>query len=154
MTQPADLHAQIVEVFHCTNQDERVRIAKAWCDSYAADLSEYVRRTSLPSIALIIASLIDTDHPLLVSPGRGVMYGATACALIVLGLEINQFSIGSNEANAMIIRLTRKLRAVESSGKVPVAAVENPVEESGKTGRLSTRKPGFMQINIRGRQIS
>jgi hypothetical protein len=133
-----DLNDQIIEVFTSTTQAERVQIAKAWVDSYASDLSEYVTRTGLPPIALIVASLIDTDHPLLVSPGRGVMYPAVLCALIVLGLELNQVAIGSTEAAALIIRITRKFRVVENCGKVPKMPVDKPVEDAGTSGGFST----------------
>lgn len=83
-----DFANEIVEVFRKTTQDERRKIALDWClgDYQIAD--GYSARGLLP-IAVIVAVLIDIDHPLLVSPGRGVMYGAVGCAVQVLTVEMN-----------------------------------------------------------------
>lgn len=66
-----------------TTQNERREIAKQWCAgdySYHRNIAEF---HGLLPIALLIASLMDIDHPLLVS-GRGVVYNSIKCAEIIL----------------------------------------------------------------------
>jgi len=66
-----------------TTQDERRAIAEQWCAgdySYHHPIAEF---HGLLPIALLIASLMDIDHPLLVS-GRGVAYNSIACATILI----------------------------------------------------------------------
>lgn len=66
-----------------TTQAERQAIAEQWC---AGDYSYHhpiAEKHGLLPIALIIAALIDIDHPLLIS-GRGVAYNSIACATIII----------------------------------------------------------------------
>ena len=63
---------------------ERKEIAELWCKgNYAHHHTIAAERRLLP-IALLVASLIEIDHPLLVSQGRGVMYNAMNCAIIIV----------------------------------------------------------------------
>ncbi|MCQ3938442.1 MAG: hypothetical protein DPW18_15545 [Chloroflexi bacterium] len=82
------LMLQVVEVYRKTTQEERRDIAVKWClgDYQIAD--GFGARGLLPG-AVIIAALIDVEHPLLVSPGRGLMYGAVGCMVKILEVEIN-----------------------------------------------------------------
>lgn len=81
------MHDAIIEVFRRTTQDERKKIAIDWCLGEYDAPDRFSERGLLP-IAVIIAALIDIEHPLLVSPGRGLMYGATGCVVVVLGVVI------------------------------------------------------------------
>jgi len=78
---------QVIEVFHKTTQEERQEIAQQWCMRNYQHVYEYSSTGLLP-IALIIASLIDIDHPLLCSPARGVMYNVLKCSILVLRVEL------------------------------------------------------------------
>lgn len=95
----------VIEAFTVTTPEEREFIAKAWSLDYAVDLSDFVKRTGLPPVALKVASLIDTESPLLVSPGRGVMYSATACAVVITALRITGIQINTPECQELISRL-------------------------------------------------
>jgi hypothetical protein len=81
------LNDQILQAFRETTREQRSEIARQWCLKNFAHIEEF-RHLSSPPIALIIASLIDMDHPLLVSSGRGVMWSAMKCALLVLRVEL------------------------------------------------------------------
>lgn len=82
----------IAEVFRRTTQEERRQIARDWClgDYQAGDA--YAPRGLTP-IAAIVAALIDIEHPLLVSPGRGLMYSFVGCAVEVLRVEIRKEAV-------------------------------------------------------------
>ena len=73
-----------------TTQTERREIAEKWC---AGDYNFHhiiaSQRKLLP-VALLIASLIDIDHPILVSPGRGVMLSSTDCALRIMEIMLKK----------------------------------------------------------------
>ena len=99
---------QIIAVWEKTNKEDREFIAQAWAMDYSIDLKEFVTNTGLPPIALIVASLIDTEHPLLVSPGRGVMYSAVGCAVIVIGLMATGAKIGTPLCMDVIAKLVPK----------------------------------------------
>ena len=66
-----------------TTQAERREVAEMWCAGDYSHHRNIAARHGLQPIALIIAALIDIDHPLLVS-GRGVAYNSIKCALIVI----------------------------------------------------------------------
>lgn len=79
----------VINAFRMTTRDERKKVALDWCLSDYAAAAEYARRDLLP-IAVVVAALIDIDHPLLCSPGRGVMFCMLECALKVFAVEIHQ----------------------------------------------------------------
>ena len=87
-----DFIDQIIEAYKKTTHEERQKVAQDWClgDYNAAD--SYKVRGLVP-IALIIAALDDIEHPLLVSPGRGLMYSAVGCAVVVLTVEIRNEAV-------------------------------------------------------------
>lgn len=63
---------------------ERREIAETWCNgNYAHHHTIAAERRLLP-MALLITSLIEIDHPLLVSKGRGVMYNSVDCAVTIM----------------------------------------------------------------------
>lgn len=107
---------QVIEAFRLTTSTERELIAKLWCQNYQADLSEYTQRTQLPPIALIISSLIETENELLVSPGRGVMYGAIGCWVLVAAVAITGVKIGTPECEEVI----RKFPLAKKPKQIPV----------------------------------
>jgi hypothetical protein len=83
------MDAEIVRCFidnfgrEATTSQERFETASQWCmGNYGYPIQIATEKGLLP-IALIIACLIDVEHPLLVSPGRGVMYSSTACEVII-----------------------------------------------------------------------
>src|SRR5687768_8022022 len=76
---PFLIEDQIIAAFEKTSKEDREYIAQTWAMNYMFDISDFVAHTGLPPIALKVASLIDTEHPLLVSPGRGVIYSAVGC---------------------------------------------------------------------------
>lgn len=86
------LMLQVVEVYRKTTQEERRDIAVKWClgDYQIAD--GFGVRGLLPG-AVIIAALIDVEHPLLVSPGRGLMYGAVGCMIKILEVELTNTAV-------------------------------------------------------------
>jgi len=66
-----------------TTPAERQDVARQWCAGDYSHHRDIARKHGLQPIALIIAALIDIDHPLLTS-GRGVAYNSMQCALIVI----------------------------------------------------------------------
>lgn len=79
-----------------TTQAERQAIAEQWC---AGDYSYHhpiAEKHGLLPIALIIAALVDIDHPLLIS-GRGVAYNSIQCSIII----INTMNKGETVAQPM-----------------------------------------------------
>lgn len=87
------MHDAIIDVFRKTTQEERKKIALDWCLGEYDAPNQFVGRELLP-IAVIIAALIDIEHPLLVSPGRGLMYGVTGCVVVVLGVVLRGEAVG------------------------------------------------------------
>src|SRR3990172_8775795 len=68
-----------------TTQAERREVAEQWC---AGDYSHHMsiaHKHGLLPIALLIAALIDIDHPLLVS-GRGVAYNSIQCSILIMNV--------------------------------------------------------------------
>ena len=66
-----------------TTQAERAEVARQWC---AGDYSHHypiAEKHGLLPIALLIAALIDINHPLLNS-GRGTCFNSIQCAVIIL----------------------------------------------------------------------
>lgn len=102
------LEDQVITAFTKTTPEERTYIAESWVINYKIDLTDISKRSGLPPIAIKIASLIDADHPLLVSPGRGVMYSAMGCAIIIIGIQITEFPLNSPECEELIAKLTKK----------------------------------------------
>jgi hypothetical protein len=66
-----------------TTPAERQEVARQWCAGDYSHHRDIARRHGVQPIALIIAALIDIDHPLLTS-GRGVAYNSMQCALIIM----------------------------------------------------------------------
>jgi hypothetical protein len=66
-----------------TTQAERREVAEMWCAGDYSHHRNVAAKHGLQPIALIIAALIDIDHPLLVS-GRGVAYNSIKCAMIII----------------------------------------------------------------------
>lgn len=95
----------VIKAFQLTTIEERQFIAEAWQINYEVDLSDFVQRTGLPPVALKIASLIDTESPLLVSPGRGVMYSAMGCAVIITALRITGIQPHGPQCEELLSRL-------------------------------------------------
>lgn len=68
-----------------TTPAERKDIAEQWCGGdYSHHLTLAHQRGLLP-MALLVASLIDIEHPLLVSQ-RGVLYNSLKCSIIILNV--------------------------------------------------------------------
>jgi hypothetical protein len=66
-----------------TTPEERREVADRWC---AGDYEHHIgvaNKHRLLPIALLIAALIDIDHPLLVS-GRGVAFNSIQCAVEII----------------------------------------------------------------------
>ena len=73
---------------------ERKDTAEQWCKgNYAHHHTIATQRRLLP-IALLIASLIEIDHPLLVS-GRGVAYNAVDCAMIIMEVMLKNQDVAT-----------------------------------------------------------
>jgi hypothetical protein len=68
-----------------TTPAERREVAERWCAGDYEYHHPIARKHGLLPVALIVASLIDIDHPLLTS-GRGVAYNALDCAIIVTNI--------------------------------------------------------------------
>jgi len=74
---------------------ERQEIGTAWCNGdYAHHHTIATKRRLLP-MALLIASLIEMDHPLLVSQGRGVLYNSVDCAVIIMEVMLKNQAVAS-----------------------------------------------------------
>lgn len=101
------IEEQVIKAWDLTTDRDRKYIAHMWCVNRDVDLSDYVSKTSLPRVALVVCSLIDTEHPLLVSPGRGVMWSAMGCAVIVLAVHIMGVVPSSLECYQLVSRLTQ-----------------------------------------------
>lgn len=65
-----------------TTPAERREVAERWCSGDYTYHHAIAFQHGLLPIALLIAALIDIDHPLLVS-GRGVVFNSLQCAVIV-----------------------------------------------------------------------
>jgi len=73
---------------------ERREIAELWCKgNYSHHHTIATKRRLLP-IALLIASLLEIDHPLLVS-GRGVVYNAVDCAIILMEVMLKNQAVAT-----------------------------------------------------------
>lgn len=68
-----------------TTPAERREVAARWCAGDYDYHHAVARKHALLPIALIVAALIDIDHPLLCN-GRGVNYNALDCAVIVTNI--------------------------------------------------------------------
>jgi hypothetical protein len=82
---------QVVKVFRVTTYEERKKIATDWCMSFALPkaLSE---KWDLTPMALLVASMIDIEHPLLVSE-RGVIYGLLHCSIVLLRTHLRGVAV-------------------------------------------------------------
>lgn len=107
---------QICEVWEKTSKEDREFIAQAWSMNYMFDISDFVKHTGLPPIALKVASLIDTEHPLLVSPGRGVIYSAFGCAVVVMAVEIANVRVGTPQCLEILAKVLPKPSLVRRPG--------------------------------------
>jgi hypothetical protein len=74
---------------------ERRDIAEQWCKGNYVHHHEIASKRRLLPIALLIASLIEIDHPLLVSPGRGVVYNAVDCAVIIMDVMLKNKAVAT-----------------------------------------------------------
>jgi hypothetical protein len=75
-----------------TTPAERQEIAERWC---AGDFEHHHTIAALHGllpIALIIAALIDIEHPLLVS-ARGVLYNSLQCSMVILQVMKDRQSV-------------------------------------------------------------
>jgi hypothetical protein len=90
-----ELEDQIIKVFEYEyiNTQERFEIARRWCMGNYEYHRQIAAKKNLLPIALLIACLVDIDHQLLVSPGRGVMYSSMKCAEIVLDVMLHQKAV-------------------------------------------------------------
>ena len=77
---------QVLRVFQKTTREERAQVARAWCFDFYTPVIEAERARVVP-MAVLVAALIDIDHPLLVAP-RGVLYGLLECSIIILQAEL------------------------------------------------------------------
>lgn len=118
------IEEQVIEAFTKTTRGERGYIADLWCKNYAVELGDFVKRTGLPRIALVIAALIDTDNPLLVSPGRGVMWSAIGCYVVVAAVQITEVPLRSPQLNALIAAL-----AIDSADPAVIEVEDWPVKQ-------------------------
>jgi len=66
-----------------TTQEERREVARQWCAGDYNFHHSLAEKHGLLPIALLIAALIDIDHPLLNS-GRGTCFNSIECAVIIL----------------------------------------------------------------------
>ncbi len=65
-----------------TTQAERKEVAERWCAGDYHHHRMIAAQHGLLPMALLIAALIDIDHPLLTS-GRGVAYNSLQCSIII-----------------------------------------------------------------------
>jgi len=75
-----------------TTQDERRDIAERWCRGDFEHHIEVAGKHELPPIALLIAALIDMDHPLLCS-ARGVVYNSLEAGLILTDIMLKRLGV-------------------------------------------------------------
>ncbi len=95
-----------------TTPAERREVAERWCaGDYEFHHSIAVKHGLLP-IALIVAALIDIDHPLLVS-GRGVAYNSIECAVIVINIMRTRGNVA--QPLPVILSTSRLLKESEKS---------------------------------------
>lgn len=89
------LEDQICKVFidERTKPEERFEIARRWCMGDYEYHRQFAAEKRLLPIALLVACLLDIEHPLLVSPGRGAMYSAMKCAEIVLSVMLHNIPV-------------------------------------------------------------
>lgn len=82
------IHEKLVRVFRLTSQEDRLDIAIRWCTSFDVDEKFTINR-DIEAIYFILAALIDVEHPLILS-GRGLMYGFTACIVLILNVSLRR----------------------------------------------------------------
>ena len=75
-----------------TTSGERCEVARLFCMNVCAEFPEFEDREIVP-ISLILASLLEIEHPLIVSEARGMMYSLVGCEArilmaILLGTEL------------------------------------------------------------------
>lgn len=129
------IEEQVIQAFLLTTAEDRSKIAEIWNIDRNTDVAEYTEKTKLPPIALIIASLIDTESPILVSPSRGVMWSAMGCWIVVAAFAITGTPLNGSEAQKLLNLVTSQKDSPvakpkltgRNNKKLYTMPVENPV---------------------------
>ena len=74
---------------------ERKDIAEQWCKGNYVHHHDLAARHRLLPIALLIASLIEVEHPLLVSPARGVLHNSVDAAILLMEIMLKKQPVAS-----------------------------------------------------------
>ena len=76
---------QVVSVFRQTTQEERLEAARAWCGNFS-NPDALAARTGTSAIAVLVAALVDIEHPLV---GNRRNVSVTSAALDILTAELS-----------------------------------------------------------------
>lgn len=68
--------------------DELFDVAEKWCRKDYEHHQVVAAEHGLVPIALLLAALLHVDHPLLISPSRGIMFGFLRCTAEIIMVEI------------------------------------------------------------------
>ncbi len=80
-----------VFVMGATSEDERRFIAYQWCSGNYEYVHEFCeRKPNLLPIAVLVAALLDIEHPLLVVNGKMLWASLTLCSIEVLRVELQR----------------------------------------------------------------
>lgn len=96
-----------------TTQEERRLVAERWCAGDYDHHRELAKERGLLPVALVIASLIDIDHPLLCS-ARGVTMNSVEAAIAVTNAMFKKLVVAQPMDNSF------HTMHVERTGKVEV----------------------------------
>lgn len=108
---------QIAKVYQHFTNAELETIAREWCGGNFQAHHRKPESGCLP-IAVIVAALIATDHPLICRPDGSVMYSLLGCAVVCMsvivdGLPIAPPPVGSEHAEDALEKM-RKLAEREA----------------------------------------
>jgi len=69
----SDAYDAVVAVFRKTTQNERKIAARLWCQDHNMDFSTICDRLNIRPIDLVVAALIDVEHPLVTKPNGDLL---------------------------------------------------------------------------------
>lgn len=98
--------------------DQLHDVAVKWCSRDYAFVHELAERVGARYIALVLAALLHVSHPLLVSPGRGLMYAFMRCHAEILRVQIFEIPV--------VVPMPRNsIHRPNENNLVPVESVDN-----------------------------
>src|SRR5262245_19181646 len=70
--------------------DELFEVAERWCKKDYTHHHEKASTLNVMPGSLLLTAMLYVEHPLLVSPGRGIMYNFMKCHILLIAAEMKQ----------------------------------------------------------------